>query len=71
MHAAARAAQAVRFMRKRMGGEVPIKVVNFDWHGNMGKLSEEKGIEGFWQFMDPVLRQVRRERRVGVGARHL
>lgn len=50
--------QAVRFARKRLGGAVPLKVVNFDWHGNMGRLTEEKGIEGFWSFMDPVLRQV-------------
>ena len=57
--------QAVRFVRKRVGVAMPVKVVNFDWHGNMGRLSEEKGIEGFWQFMDPVLRQVLGELLVG------
>ncbi|PSC67116.1 putative phosphoinositide phosphatase SAC9 isoform X1, partial [Micractinium conductrix] len=32
-------------------------VVNFDWHGNMGRLSEEKAVEGFWSLMEPFVKQ--------------
>ncbi|PSC67145.1 putative phosphoinositide phosphatase SAC9 [Micractinium conductrix] len=33
------------------------QVVNFDWHGNMGRLSEEKAVEGFWSLMEPFVKQ--------------
>lgn len=36
----------------------PAQVVNFDWHGNMGRLSEEKAVEGFWSLMEPFVKQV-------------
>ena len=39
-----------------LGTEVPIKVMNFDWHGNMGNLTEEKAVEGFWAFMEEMLK---------------
>ncbi|KAL4449511.1 hypothetical protein ABPG77_007155 [Micractinium sp. CCAP 211/92] len=48
---------AMRHVRRRLGGEAPIKVVNFDWHGNMGRLSEEKAVEGFWSLMEPFIKQ--------------
>ena len=49
----------MRHVRRRLGGEAPIRVVNFDWHGNMGKLSEEKAVEGFWSLMEPFVKQAR------------
>jgi hypothetical protein len=48
----------MRHVRRRLGGDAPIKVVNFDWHGNMGRLSEEKAVEGFWSLMEPFVKQV-------------
>ncbi|KAL4443884.1 hypothetical protein ABPG75_011621 [Micractinium tetrahymenae] len=48
---------AMRHVRRRLGGEAPIKVVNFDWHGNMGRLTEEKAVEGFWSLMEPFVKQ--------------
>lgn len=53
------APQAMRHVRRRLGSGAPIKVVNFDWHGNMGRLSEEKAVEGFWSLMEPFVKQVR------------
>jgi len=49
----------MRYVRRRLGGEAPIRVVNFDWHGNMGRLTEEKAVEGFWSLMEPFVKQVR------------
>ena len=37
--------------------ETPIKVVNFDWHGVMGSLTEERGVEAFWSFMEGHLKK--------------
>jgi hypothetical protein len=48
---------AMRHVRRRLGSAAPIKVVNFDWHGNMGRLSEEKAVEGFWSLMEPFVKQ--------------
>lgn len=48
---------AMRHVRRRLGSGAPIKVVNFDWHGNMGRLSEEKAVEGFWSLMEPFVKQ--------------
>jgi hypothetical protein len=47
----------MRHVRRRLGGQAPIKVVNFDWHGNMGRLTEEKAVEGFWSLMEPFVKQ--------------
>ncbi|EFN60062.1 hypothetical protein CHLNCDRAFT_133330 [Chlorella variabilis] len=47
---------AMRHVRRRLGGQAPIQVVNFDWHGNMGRLSEEKAVEGFWSLMEPFVK---------------
>eukprot|EP00887_Chlorella_sp_A99_P003928 scaffold11.g3928.t1 len=48
--------ESMRHVRRKLGGDVPIRVVNFDWHGNMGNLTEEKAVEGFWAFMEGLLR---------------
>lgn len=48
---------AMRHVRRRLGGAAPIRVVNFDWHGNMGRLTEEKAVEGFWSLMEPFVKQ--------------
>lgn len=42
---------------KKKVEQPPIKVVNFDWHGVMGSLSEEKGVEAFWAFIEGHLKQ--------------
>ena len=39
-----------------MGIASPPRLINFDWHGIMSSLSEERGIEAFWHFIrEPVM----------------
>ncbi|KAK2075637.1 hypothetical protein QBZ16_001745 [Prototheca wickerhamii] len=49
--------ESMRAVRRKLPAGAPIRVVNFDWHGNVGRLGEEKGIEGFWSFMEPFLKE--------------
>lgn len=35
----------------------PPRLLNFDWHGTMNNLTEERGIEAFWTFIDRPVRQ--------------
>uniref|UniRef100_A0A1D2A0P7 Phosphoinositide phosphatase SAC9 n=2 Tax=Auxenochlorella protothecoides TaxID=3075 RepID=A0A1D2A0P7_AUXPR len=49
--------ESMRHVRRILPPGAPIRVVNFDWHGNIGRLGEEKGVEGFWSFMEPFVKQ--------------
>lgn len=33
------------------------RLINFDWHGTMGKLTEERGIEAFWTFIEQPIKE--------------
>lgn len=35
----------------------PPRLLNFDWHGTMGSLTEDRGIEAFWHFIEQPIRQ--------------
>jgi len=46
--------EGMRHIKDRMGQKAgsSLKLVNFDWHGTMGHLSEERGVEAFWHFIE-------------------
>ena len=35
-----------------------LRLMNFDWHGTMGSLTEEKGVEAFWHVMEQPIKAV-------------
>ncbi len=35
-----------------------LRLVNFDWHGTMASLTEEKGVEAFWHFIEQPIKAV-------------
>ncbi|KDD73820.1 hypothetical protein H632_c1813p0, partial [Helicosporidium sp. ATCC 50920] len=49
--------ESIRHVRRQMGAQFPVKVLNFDWHGTMGQLGEERAVEAFWVFVEPSLRE--------------
>ena len=52
-------AQAMRHVRRRLGSAPPVRVLNFDWHGTMAQLGEERAVEAFWAFCGQLVQQVR------------
>lgn len=38
-------------------GESNPKLMNFDWHGTMAGLSEERGVQAFWHWVEKPVRQ--------------
>lgn len=50
--------EGMRHIRERMAGAgPPPRLLNFDWHGTMGSLTEERGIEAFWHFIEQPVKQ--------------
>ena len=35
-----------------------LRLMNFDWHGTMASLTEEKGVEAFWHFIEEPIKAV-------------
>jgi hypothetical protein len=35
-----------------------LRLMNFDWHGTMASLTEEKGVEAFWHFIEQPIKAV-------------
>ena len=49
--------EGVRWARKQQPG-LPVRVINFDWHG-MGKEPREKGTgEALWALLETIISQV-------------
>lgn len=44
-------------MRKRLPG-LPLRVINFDWHGMVKELREKGTVEGLWALLESIVSQV-------------
>lgn len=51
--------EGVRSSKKSVADFQQLHYLAFDWHGNMSKLKEKGAVEGFWEFIENVLPQVR------------
>ena len=52
--------EGMRHVKERLGkqGGSSLRLLNFDWHGTMSCLSEEKGVEAFWHFMQQPVESI-------------
>lgn len=52
--------EGVRHVKDRLGqrGGSSLRLLNFDWHGTMSCLSEEKGVEAFWHFIEQPVKSI-------------
>lgn len=52
--------EGMRHVKERMGQEAgaSLRLLNFDWHGTMGSLSEARGVEAFWHFIEEPIKNV-------------
>ena len=57
----------MRHVRRRLGSSAPVRVLNFDWHGTMGQLGEERAVEAFWAFCGQLVQQARAGRGLPAG----
>ena len=53
--------EGVRAVRRRLPG-VPLRVINFDWHGAVKELRERGAVEGLWALLETLVTQVRKIR---------
>ena len=44
-------------MRKQLPG-LPVRVINFDWHGMVKELREKGTVEGLWALLESIISQV-------------
>ena len=49
--------EGVRSVRKRLPG-LPVRVINFDWHGMVKELREKGTVEGLWALLESIVSQV-------------
>ena len=49
--------EGVRSVRKRLPG-LPVRVINFDWHGMVKELREKGAVEGLWALLESIVSQV-------------
>ena len=49
--------EGVRTVRKRLLG-LPVRVINFDWHGMVKELREKGTVEGLWALLESIVSQV-------------
>ncbi|KAI8110287.1 hypothetical protein M9435_001965 [Picochlorum sp. BPE23] len=52
--------EGMRHVKERLGshGGSSLRLLNFDWHGTMACLTEEKGVEAFWHFIEQPVKAV-------------
>lgn len=52
--------EGIRHVKDRLGqlGASSLRLLNFDWHGTISCLSEEKGVEAFWHFIEQPVESV-------------
>lgn len=52
--------EGIRHVKERLGqhGGSSLRLLNFDWHGTMSCLTEEKGVEAFWHFIEQPVESV-------------
>ena len=49
--------EGVRWVRKQLPG-LPVRVINFDWHGMVKDLREKGTVEGLWALLETIISQV-------------
>ena len=49
--------EGVRWARKQQPG-LPVRVINFDWHGMVKELREKGTVEGLWALLESIISQV-------------
>ena len=49
--------EGVRWVRKQLPG-LPVRVINFDWHGMVKELREKGTVEGLWALLESIISQV-------------
>lgn len=49
--------EGVRWVRKQLPG-LPVRVINFDWHGMVKELREKGAVEGLWALLESIISQV-------------
>lgn len=49
--------EGVRWVRKQLPG-LPLRVINFDWHGMVKELREKGTVEGLWALLETIISQV-------------
>jgi hypothetical protein len=52
--------EGIRHVKERLGpsGGSSLRLLNFDWHGTMSCLTEEKGVEAFWHFIEQPVESI-------------
>lgn len=48
-------AEGIRQLRRRHP-ELPVRITNFDWHGNIKELKDKGTVEGLWAQLEAIMR---------------